>query len=163
MVQQCWFGPALFFRPCLSFCRAWWALFSRLRCLFCSGLFTAPLCRGLSLPQVQLLLVCGRAAGLFSRRCSFCLGFAAALCRCFSSAFWPLRSWEAFWCSLFCVLPPRRSCGCALRAPRNKAHSREAERMVMLCSKPWSGFFWSGQALLWIVPAPPNASSSLSA
>ena len=33
--------------------------------------------------------------------------------------------------------------------------------MVMLCSKPWSGFFLERTALLWTVPAPPNASSSL--
>ena len=82
MVQQCWFGPALFF-GLVRLLGAGLAggLFSRLRCLFCLGL-TAPFCRSLFFRRCSFCLrfaaaLCG---GFFLRRCSFCLGFAAALC-----------------------------------------------------------------------------------
>ena len=105
MVQQCWFGPALFF-GLVRLLGAGLAggLFSRFRCLFCLGL-TAPFCRSLFFRRCSFCLGFAAALcrGFFLRRCSFCLGFAATLCRCLFLGLCGLGS--LLGCSLFrCLL-----------------------------------------------------------
>ena len=96
------------------------------------------------------------AGGFFLRR-AFALGLGRLQVLFLLLAFAVLKP---SWCSLFRGLLLGGLAGALCRHLEIK-HAHGGRVMVMLCSKPWSGFFLERTALLWTVPAPPNASSSL--